>query len=80
MKQIKTKQGTIAGLTGKDTVVVEVVEVQRHPVYQKSFKNTKRFQAHASGREFTVGDKVTIAECRPISKNKQWRVLPTKNR
>jgi small subunit ribosomal protein S17 len=56
------------------TVVVAVERQERHPVYGKSQKRTSKFVAHDEGDEAKVGDTVTIAESRPLSRRKRWVV------
>ena len=56
------------------TIVVAVERTFAHPVYKKRVRVTKRFKAHdESGAK--VGDKVTIEETRPLSRQKRWRVI-----
>lgn len=57
------------------TVVVSVVRVKRHPIYKKQYKVTKRYKAHDEKGEYKVGDRVSIEETRPISKDKRWKVI-----
>ena len=68
-----------AQLTGKvvsdkmmKTVVVAVERQERHPVYGKSQKKTSTFLAHNEDDAAKVGDTVTIAESRPLSRRKRW--------
>lgn len=56
------------------TVVVEVERIKKHPKYKRRYKVHKKFKAHSEG-EFKVGDKVIIEECRPMSKDKNWKVV-----
>jgi len=56
------------------TVVVAVERQERHPVYGKSQKRTSKFVAHNEGDAAKVGDTVTIAESRPLSRRKRWVV------
>jgi len=69
-------------LTGKiisdkmeKTVVVEVEKMKKHPKYLKRYKRHKKYKAHLEGGEYKIGDKVVIEECRPISKDKKWRII-----
>ncbi len=71
----KTLTGIVASTKMKDTVVIEVTRFVKHPKYGKYFKSTKRFKAHDAGNTKTLGDKVTIEECAPISKDKRFRVI-----
>ncbi len=56
------------------TVVVEVRDAARHRTYTKIVRRTKRLKAHDEDNEAGVGDVVRIAETRPLSKSKRWRV------
>lgn len=57
------------------TVVVEVTKIKAHPIYKKRYRVKKRYKAHDEKEECKVGDIVIIEECRPISKEKRWRVI-----
>jgi len=56
------------------TVVVAVERQERHPVYGKSQRRTSTFLAHNENDTAKVGDTVTIAESRPLSRRKRWVV------
>lgn len=57
------------------TIVVEVERTKRHPLYKKTMRVSKRFKVHDEKNEYKIGDKIVFAECRPISKDKRWRVI-----
>jgi small subunit ribosomal protein S17 len=57
------------------TAVVAVVERVRHPRYAKTVQRTKRLLAHDEANDARVGDRVRLAETRPLSKLKRWRVV-----
>ena len=57
------------------TAVVKVERREKHPVYGKVVRKSKRYHAHDEGNACQVGDQVRIEECPPISRNKRWRVL-----
>jgi len=57
------------------TVVVAVERLTQHPVYKKTIRKVKKFKAHDEENKCRVGDKVSIIESRPLSKEKRWRVL-----
>ncbi len=57
------------------TVVVEVVTLKAHPVYKKRFRRTRRYYAHDEENQCGAGDVVRIAETRPLSRLKRWRLL-----
>lgn len=71
-----TKKGTITS-AGKmqNTVTVTVHQHVRHPLYKKSFRKSKKFLADTNGQtDLMAGDEVEITECRPLSKNKHFKV------
>ena len=57
------------------TVVVNVTSIKIHPKYKKRYKSSKKYKAHDEKNEYKVGDVVVIEECRPLSKDKRWRVI-----
>lgn len=69
---------TLIGLVASDkmtkTVVVEVTRRMRHPVYHKYVQSRSRYKAHDENNDAKVGDRVLIEECRPLSRDKRWRV------
>ena len=71
----KILQGTVVSAKMQDTVVVAVSRYVKHPVYGKYRRMTKRYQVHAPGSAPAVGDRVTIASCRPVSKHKHFCVI-----
>lgn len=75
----KEKGKTLTGIVVSDktdkTVTVSVTRFKEHPKYKKRYKISKRYKAHDENNQFKVGDKITIRECAPISKDKRWRVV-----
>lgn len=71
----KTLSGIVVSDKMKDTVVVAVSRFVKHAKYQKYMKRVKRYQAHDEGNTLAVGDKVSIQETRPISKNKRFKIV-----
>jgi len=57
------------------TIVVKVESVYKHPIYKKRIKKFKKFKAHDEKNVCQVGDEVKITECRPLSKEKSWRLV-----
>ena len=57
------------------SVTVSVERLVKHPVYGKYIRRTTKILAHDEGNQCQEGDVVAISECRPISKNKSWRVV-----
>lgn len=71
----KTRIGKVVSDKMEKTVVVAVERLVRHPLYNKSVKNTVKFKAHDEQNDCHVGDTVEIMETRPLSKDKRWRVV-----
>jgi len=71
----KRLTGTIISNKMEKTVVVEVERFKEHPKYKRRYRSHKKYKAHDERGEYHVGDKVIIEECRPISKEKHWRVI-----
>lgn len=74
-KIIIKKKGTVVSDKMKQTVVVAVDSFKTHPKYQKKYRVTKKYKAHDEAEKYKVGDVVEIAPCRPISKDKRFKVL-----
>ncbi len=69
---------TMVGLVTSDkmdkTVVVQVSSKVKHPTYKKYILRSSKYQAHDALNQCAIGDTVAITECRPLSKDKNWRV------
>ena len=57
------------------TVVVQVERIKEHPKYKRRYKVHKKYKAHDDKGEYKLGDRVVIEECRPVSKDKKWKVV-----
>src|SRR3989440_2804898 len=57
------------------TIVVIVESLKKHRIYKRTYKQTKRFNAHDEENTCQIGDMVRIEECRPLSKTKRWRLV-----
>lgn len=68
-------KGVIVSDKMKKTRVVAVVNLKKHPIYEKQYKNTERYKAHDEKEEYKEGDKVVIEETRPLSKEKRWKII-----
>ena len=71
----KTRVGKVVSDKMDKTVVVSIQDNVKHPLYQKIIKRTVKFKAHDEKNECGIGDRVMIMETRPISKDKNWRVV-----
>jgi len=66
--------GTVVSDKMEKTVVVVVENFKRHRLYGRSVRRTKKYHAHDEENRCKIGDKVVIAESRPLSKTKRWSV------
>lgn len=71
----KTRVGTVSSNKMDKTIVVEIEDKVRHPLYKKIVKRTIKFKAHDEENTCNIGDKVEIMETRPLSKDKRWRLV-----
>ena len=71
----KTRVGKVVSDKMDKAVVVAIEDNVKHPLYKKIIKNTVKFKAHDENNECGIGDKVLIMETRPLSKDKNWRVV-----
>jgi small subunit ribosomal protein S17 len=76
--QVKSGKKEFVGIVRSDkmdkTIVVSVETKALHPLYKKYVVKTKRVKAHDEKNEAKIGDRVRVIECRPISKEKCWRL------
>ena len=56
------------------SIVVKIERKIKHPIYKKTIKRSKKYVAHDESNKCKVGDMVQIAECRPLSKQKRYRL------
>jgi small subunit ribosomal protein S17 len=71
----KERIGIVTSTKMDKSVVVAVERREKHPIYGKFIKKTKKFMAHDDKNECGVGDTVRIMETRPMSKLKRWRMV-----
>lgn len=68
----KTLTGVVSSNRGDKTIVVTVATPKTHPIYKKQYTFSKKVMAHDEENSAQMGDKVVIAESRPLSKNKRY--------
>jgi small subunit ribosomal protein S17 len=71
----KVREGVVSSKAMNKTAVVTVVERVRHRRYAKTVQRTKKLYVHDESDDLRAGDRVRVAETRPISKLKRWRLL-----
>jgi small subunit ribosomal protein S17 len=71
----KVRQGVVVSDKMDKTVVVEIRRRTTHPLYRKIINRTEKLHAHDETNDVRTGDRVRVAETRPLSKTKRWRVV-----
>ncbi len=71
----RTKSGVVTSDKMNQTVTVMIERKIKHPLYKKYIKKSTKIHAHDPDNKCQQGDLVKIAECRPISKTKSWKVV-----
>ena len=71
----KTRIGVVVSDKMDKTIVVSLSTRVRHPLYGKFINKTTKLKAHDENNECGIGDTVKIMECRPLSKDKRWRLV-----
>ncbi len=68
-------KGVVVSHRMDKTAVVKVQEIKVHPKYGKRYKVSEKYKVHDEKNEYKVGDGVIFEECRPISREKRWRMI-----
>lgn len=71
----KVRQGTVVSDKMQKTGVVLVERTLQHPLYKRTVRVSKKYKFHDEEDACTMGDVVKIIECKPLSKDKRWRLL-----
>jgi small subunit ribosomal protein S17 len=71
----KTREGLVVSDKMEKTVVVEVEDRVKHPLYGKVMRRTSKLKAHDEQNACGIGDRVLLMETRPLSATKRWRVV-----
>ncbi len=71
----KTRRGIVISKSGEKTLVVQVERRYSHPLYGKQLREFRKCHTHDEANRAQVGDRVRIAECRPLSRLKRWRLV-----
>jgi small subunit ribosomal protein S17 len=75
LRRKQVKVGVVDSISGEKTVRVTMSKRVRHPLYGKYVRRRTRLLVHDPKREAQLGDTVEVAQCRPISKHKSWRLV-----
>ena len=71
----KTRVGTVVSDKMNKPIVVAIEDSVQHKLYKKVMKRTYKLKAHDENNECGIGDTVKVMECRPLSKDKRWRLV-----
>ena len=71
----KVREGIVTSAAMDKTAVVTVTTRKPHPLYKKTMVRSKKLYVHDEANDAKLGDKVRVMECRPLSKQKRWRLL-----
>jgi small subunit ribosomal protein S17 len=71
----KEKVGTVVSNKMTKSITIAVNRKVKHPIYGKFMNKTTKFMAHDEKNEAGIGDTVRVAETRPLSKSKRWRLV-----
>ena len=74
-KNQRRLQGTVISNKMSKTAVVEVENTKFHPKYKKQYSVSKKYKVHDEKNTAVVGNKVIFEACRPLSKDKRWRLV-----
>lgn len=75
VKTANTLSGRVVSNAMNKTIAVEIERLIKHPQYGKFIRRTTKLLAHDEKNESRVGDQVTIQECRPLSRRKNWKLV-----
>jgi len=79
-KLVRTLTGKVVSDKMNKSIVVKIERRVKHPVYGKYVSKSSKLKAHDEGNECKIGDTVTIAESRPLSKTKSWALVKIEER
>ena len=74
MSKLKLQSGVVVSNKMGKSIVVKIERKIKHPIYKKTINRSKKYVAHDEKNECQIGDLVQIAECRPLSKRKRYRL------
>jgi small subunit ribosomal protein S17 len=74
-KTVRTVQGRVVSNKMDKSITIAVERKVKHPIYGKFIKRTTKLHAHDETNQCNEGDVVTVSECRPLSKSKNWMLV-----
>lgn len=76
-KKLKSQAGIVTSIANNKTATVEVYRIKTDPLYNKKYNRSKRFLVHSGDKKYEIGDQVEFVSCRPISKDKHFKIINT---
>ena len=73
--RLKTRVGKVVSEAAEKTATVQIERLVQHPQYKKYIRRRKNYAIHDEQNDCRVGDTVRFMDCRPLSKNKRWRLV-----
>ncbi len=74
-KIVRKRKGVVVSDKMDKTIVVEEMVYKTHPKYKKKYRKTNKYKVHDEENKFKIGDRVDFIECRPVSKDKKFKVV-----
>ena len=74
IRQRKSLSGVVVSDKMDKTIVVQIEQMVMHPIYKKYVRRRLKYKAHDEANTARTGDMVLIEECRPLSRDKRWRL------
>lgn len=74
-KKYRKFQGTVVSDKMDKTITVKVDTFKMHPKLKKRYRVSEKYKVHDEKGQYKTGEKVDFVECRPLSKDKKWRVI-----
>ncbi|MDD3101972.1 MAG: 30S ribosomal protein S17 [Patescibacteria group bacterium] len=68
-------KGIVTSNKMQKTIVVKIDRIKIHPLYKKRYKFSRKYKVHDPKNEAKIGQTVVFAECRPLSKDKKWKLV-----
>ncbi|MFA6513701.1 MAG: 30S ribosomal protein S17 [Patescibacteria group bacterium] len=67
--------GVVVSDKSAKTILVKVETIKVHPKYRKRYTVSRKYKVHDENNKYKTGDKVSFVECRPLSRDKRWRII-----
>ena len=75
LKKLRSMKGVVSSDKMDKTIVVVISRLKKHAKYHKRYLTSKKYKVHDPKNQFKIGDEVSFVSCKPISKDKKWKVI-----